>query len=90
MATGEKCIHCRTRTRSCGRRGLCHHCHQHPEIREQYLASPIRYIHVPEPTEDEVEALVAAGMANLPEWWEESSMRQRRKDERRRTQGADE
>jgi hypothetical protein len=64
----EKCRHCPRRRNAGGRRGLCLVCYRNPKIREQYC----RYAQGErEPTETELDALIAQRMQCLPEWWYE-------------------
>jgi hypothetical protein len=62
------CLHCglRTGTRP---RGLCPKCYDIGSVRERY-PSASNYAPRPEPTEAEIEAMVAEQMACLPPWWD--------------------
>lgn len=70
------CRHCRRRKANRAR-GLCWTCDQTPAVRALYPVTskydPLRNKlerHV-EPTAEEIDALVAEQMKNLPEWWEQ-------------------
>ncbi len=69
----KTCNHCKKPIAYPRARGLCWVCNGSHEIREQYAESkyaPRGRCH--EPTEAEVEAMVAEGYRNLPSWWESS------------------
>jgi hypothetical protein len=76
------CLHC---ARTMGRlyaRGLCSKCYRVRTVRALYpprgeagRAGAKGY--EPEPTEAEVDALVAEQMANLPDWWSREEARNR-------------
>lgn len=53
---------------SCRPRGLCHTCYYAPGVREKFP----RHRNDPnaEPTEAELEAMIAEEMRNLPSWWD--------------------
>lgn len=66
------CLHC-NQPRAISGRGLCTTCYTTPAIRRLYPV--IERGHIPryrEPTEEEVEAMVAEQMKNLPAWWGKS------------------
>lgn len=68
------CRHCSRR--HAGRpRGLCSQCYYAPGVRDMY---PVTSKFAPsfEPTEAEVERVVAEQYANLPDWWDKESRRQ--------------
>ena len=70
----DKCRHCRSTKRTIQARRLCSRCYLMPEVRERYgklktLPPPPR----PEPTEAELDAMIAEQMANLPPWWNEDA-----------------
>lgn len=70
------CAHCKE-YRWMNGRGLCQRCHKNPEIREAH--EPIRNCATGrEPTDEELEAIIAEQMANLPDWWNDSSERELR------------
>lgn len=56
---------------------LCSVCRRNKEIRELYTNPP----NEPEPTEEELEQMVAEQYANLPDWWEKETERERSKEE---------
>ena len=55
-------------------RGLCWGCYDNTGIRDQYAPRAGYYCHV-EPTQAEIDALVAEQMNCLPPWWNESKER---------------
>lgn len=48
-------------------RGLCWGCYEDPDIKEKFPASQRGAR--PEPTQEEVDAMVREGMRDLPSWW---------------------
>lgn len=66
------CKHC-GRYKAIYSRGLCFTCYKLPGLKDQYPTEYRRGCRNPgdghDPTAAEVEALVAEGMANLPDWW---------------------
>lgn len=65
--TRDPCRHCgKATSRYNRRRGLCNRCYQIPSIRTQYTPDKPR---PHEPTEAELDVMIAEQMANLPPWW---------------------
>lgn len=76
-AEGAKpvCRHCGRRKPMTGyRRGLCYLCFNDRSIRGQYPTGSGR-THHGEPTEAELDALIAEQMKCLPPWWHDSQRR---------------
>jgi hypothetical protein len=77
------CKHCNKLDIYLQGRGLCQTCHKNPEIKSQYPCLTGRSNeetardHEPE-SEEELEALIAHQLANLPDWWDEVEKRQLR------------
>ncbi len=63
------CRHCNKHPGSRSRR-LCCACFKNEKIRAKY---PARYVTANEPTEAELDAMIADGLANKPEWWNDST-----------------
>jgi hypothetical protein len=67
--TRPKCLHCRRNKPGHGNRGLCRGCWNDPRVRNRYreirATGPTG-----EPTEAEVEAMVAEQRNRLPAWWD--------------------
>ncbi len=61
----KRCEHCKKRDYQQGR-GLCWRCHRDPEIREQYER---QYDNGDELTEEQLDAMIAEQMKDLPSWW---------------------
>src|SRR5262245_53355181 len=64
-------------------RGLCYSCYRKPEVKVQYPPMPhrdrVRKDQHPndyEPTEEELDAVIAEQLANLPPWWQTDVRRQ--------------
>lgn len=68
MSGGCVCRHCGERKVN-RPRGLCWGCYYTPGVKEKY---PVTCKTAPrgEPTEAELEAMIAEQMANLPPWWD--------------------
>ena len=68
------CRHCQ-RNKAIRPRGLCWKCYYAPGVRDQYapLTPAGSYALRREPTEAELDALIAQQSAALPEWWNESA-----------------
>ena len=66
----KTCRHCHKRP-AWRPRGLCWSCHRNTAIRALY---PIESKYAPkrEPTEAELDLLIAERMRNLPKWWNRS------------------
>ncbi len=64
------CRHCGHAVVSLRPRGLCWTCFSSSTIRASYLPLAGGY-EDPEPTQEEVDAMVAEGMLCLPAWWNE-------------------
>lgn len=62
----EKCRHCKRNKAQKDRRNLCCTCFRNPTILRRYPISEI-----PEPTQDEIDEMVAEQMKCLPRWWHE-------------------
>lgn len=63
-----KCVHCGLRRGQPRRRGLCERCYGDKDVRRLYRRADGRYDQC-EPTEAELERMIAEQMANLPAWW---------------------
>lgn len=69
------CAHCKTEDVWLVGRGLCGTCHKKKDIRFQYKLKNGRTEedtagdHLPEPTQEELDAMIAERMKNLPAWW---------------------
>jgi hypothetical protein len=61
------CQHCKARPTREGRR-LCWTCRQDPAVRALY-PSGNPWVGRGEPTTEELDALIAEGLANKPSWW---------------------
>lgn len=71
------CRHCGERRLEHARK-LCRACHRKPDVREQYSSRQGPLPPPPEPTEAELEAMIARRMRNLPAWFiRENEMRGR-------------
>jgi hypothetical protein len=74
--TKGQCQHC-GEFRATRPRGLCHHCHGNLRIRVKYANSYGRVEDVfTDPTQEELDAILAETMAALPSWWNHASERQ--------------
>lgn len=60
------CAHCGSLRPHHGR-GLCSVCYQKKEVRQKYPTT----LEYREPTDDELEAMIAKQRENLPPWWNE-------------------
>lgn len=65
------CRHCQIR-KSSRPRGLCRSCYENPAIRGQY-SSLSKCAPRGEPTEAELEQMIAEQRRCLPEWWGEEA-----------------
>lgn len=70
------CLHCQRPfgvNLSHAGRNLCYRCNKDPAVRECYpplrRTAPPKRPAPPEPTAEEVEAVIAVQMQNLPPWW---------------------
>ena len=79
------CKHCRERP-GYQARGLCWRCYRDLTVRRLYPQDPRAKRPEHEPTEEELEALIAeqSKPENLPGWWPEESRRVRRAADPRR------
>ncbi len=74
-----KCLHCNIRKAKPGyTAGLCHRCSLDPEIRALFPSkskfNPNRHWQSGrEPTEAELDAMIAERMKTLPAWWNKSN-----------------
>ena len=77
------CCHCGKRKANLRRRGLCWTCHQSASIRKSQPSH--KFAPKGEPTQKELDAIIAEQMANLPKWWarEERRMAMFRTEEER-------
>lgn len=68
------CLHCREPAGVNVRRGLCRRCYTTAAIRRKYPRDESR---APgrEPTEEELDAMIAEQRANLPPWWDAETRR---------------
>lgn len=77
------CLHCH-QTKDLAGRGLCHSCYGKKGVRCEYPPLNGRgggnYAHRTEPTEEELEAMIAEQMKNLPPWWEKERRAQAEAD----------
>lgn len=64
------CLHCERRKPARGKRGLCFACYVEPAVRALY---PRRAKYDVEPTEAELDAMIAEQMKCLPSWWHDES-----------------
>lgn len=74
----DLCQHCHRY--HCNRpRGLCTQCYKNLDVRQLYPTAKnytVKY-GLKEPTEEELETLIAEQMRNLPAWWGRESERQK-------------
>jgi hypothetical protein len=81
VSTKPKCRHCGTR-QAARPRGLCFPCYGDPLIRELYPTAGSKFATKGEPTEAELEQMIAEQMATLPGWEsEKTKVRDGRDDE---------
>lgn len=66
------CGHCRQHEQEAGKFGLCGECYKIPAVFRRFMGREAKRRAAYEPTEQEIEALVAEQMQNLPDWWFES------------------
>ena len=71
--TYRPCQHCRT-VRLIRSRGLCWPCYETPEISRLYPPPSI------EPTEEELDAMIAEQMKCRPAWWDRETRAVRREE----------
>lgn len=75
------CRHCNCRKVN-RPRGLCWHCYYTPGVRALYPSTNKYAPHaargITEPTEAELEAMIAEQMACLPDWWHKEAAREHR------------
>lgn len=69
LRSHSRCRHCQRRF-SCKPRGLCSTCFADMSIREQHAPLKER---PREPTEAELETMIAEQMACLPAWWDKEA-----------------
>lgn len=66
----EPCQHCKVRNGISHKCGLCVGCYETRRIRDLYLSRRIEQRHEADgPTMEELEAIIAERMKNLPKWW---------------------
>lgn len=72
------CRHCGTKIATRPRR-LCHACYADRSVRDLYRPES-KYAPnlAPEPTEEELDRMIAEQMAALPDWWKDEAEMQRR------------
>lgn len=80
MAKPRTCVHC-SKHRVRRARRLCGKCYADPAIRAATPMSPNYTVSASpwgkrEPTESELEAVIAVQRANLPAWWDSAAERQ--------------
>jgi hypothetical protein len=77
-APAKVCRHCR-RSAVSRPRGLCWGCYYAPGVKDLYPPNSkfAKNHERREPTEAELDALIAEQMANLPEWWDDEKCRGR-------------
>lgn len=68
QAPRRPCRHCKDNPEGFGCRGMCWKCYKDPKVRTLYPGCKYRPSG-PEPTEAELEGMIAEQMANLPKWW---------------------
>lgn len=68
------CRHC-GQTRPLQSRGLCWGCYGKPKVRDLYPSGGCGDGQG-EPTQEEVDRMVAEGLANLPDWWQRDAEKQ--------------
>ncbi len=71
-----KCIHCKTRDcNPMSRYSLCAECFGDPAVLASYCPVKPKQERYREPTEAELDAMIAEQMRNLPDWWPEEERR---------------
>ena len=63
------CRHC-SEPKTLFARRLCVRCYRTPGVKELYSSASADYH---EPTEEELDAMIAEQMRNLPDWWDRES-----------------
>jgi hypothetical protein len=66
LADRERCVHCRARKGVPAQRMLCRACYAHRGVRVLYPPPPRAKPEKPEPTAEELDALVASRYATMP------------------------
>ena len=69
------CLHCQRRKQVYGHRGLCRPCHEDEAVRALYPSRLNTRRTEGDLTEEELNALIARQLANLPPWWDAETAR---------------
>ena len=69
------CLHCGERKWIKGHRGLCRKCYDLPAVRALYPSRLNTRRTDGDLTEEELNALIARQLANLPPWWDAEAAR---------------
>ena len=69
------CRHC-LRHKVSRPRGLCWTCYYKPGVRDLYPATG-KFAPKPEPTEEELERMIAEQSQSLPSWWDRASPKEK-------------